>query len=356
MLCKCVFDCCILPFYLIDLDRTIKIYNVSETSYELSATLQGHHGAVFQLSWAHPKFGVLLASCSFDGSVIVHREQRPGSWNVVYHASGLHNSSVNGVAFAPQEYGLMLATASSDGRVAILKHLPNQTWSIEYLSDCPTGVNAVSWAPYGSYVNMSTGMEPTSAEQQQQQSVVEPEIERFPRIVTAGCDSCIRIYVCDGNGQWTLEFTSPVGNSTTTTGTNTGTLSLSSSASVVGHTDWVRDVAWAPCLLPNHNTIATCSEDRTVIIWNQPPPPSTTTSTTADGNPSMTLSSSLSEWTGTVMHTFEHPVWRVSWSITGHLLAVSSGDSNVTLWKASLQDRNHWTQVQTSTDPLTESQ
>jgi protein transport protein SEC13 len=38
-------------------DRTIKIYNVSEDSSELSATLQGHEGPVWQVSWAHPKFG-----------------------------------------------------------------------------------------------------------------------------------------------------------------------------------------------------------------------------------------------------------------------------------------------------------
>lgn len=38
-------------------DRTIKIYYVSEQSAELSATLQGHEGPVWQVSWAHPKFG-----------------------------------------------------------------------------------------------------------------------------------------------------------------------------------------------------------------------------------------------------------------------------------------------------------
>ena len=318
-------------------DRTIKIYNVSDTSYEISATLLGHHGAVWQVSWAHPKFGVLLASCSFDGSVIVHREQRPGSWSIWHHATGLHESSVNGVTFAPSEFGLLFATASSDGRVAIVKHLPNHTWSVEYISDCPTGVNAVCWAPYGSYIDLS-GMnnmvDPTSINHEDPATTLQqplPELSpQLPRIATAGCDNCMRIYVCNEPGRWTLEYT------TSTTSTTTG------------HTDWVRDVAWAPCLLPNYNTIATCSEDRTVMIWNQPPPSNSTSSSSSEG-----------EWIGTVMHTFDDPVWRVSWSVTGHLLAVSSGDSNVTLWKASLNDRNHWIQVPTTTaaaDPSTETQ
>ena len=320
-------------------DRTVKIYNVSDTSYEISATLLGHHGAVWQVSWAHPKFGVLLASCSFDGSVIVHREQRPGSWSILHHATALHESSVNGVAFAPHEFGLMFATASSDGRVAIVKHLPNHTWSVEYIADCLSGVNAVCWAPYGSYINMAA-MNMDTASTTEDSAVPPPQQAplpdlslQLPRIATAGCDNCMRIYVCNEHGRWTLEYISP---------------NSSASTAVAKHTDWVRDVAWAPCLLPNHNTIATCSEDRTVIIWNQPPPPAS--SSLANGT------AAVPEWVGTVMHTFDDPVWRVSWSVTGHLLAVSSGDSNVTLWKASLNDRSHWVQVPTTSDQSTETQ
>jgi protein transport protein SEC13 len=48
------------------------------------------------------------------------------------------------------------------------------------------------------------------------------------------------------------------------------------------------------------------------------------------------------------MHEFEAPVWRVSWSVTGHLLAVSSGDSDISLWKADLDGK--WLQVSTVDD------
>jgi protein transport protein SEC13 len=238
---------------------------------------------------------------------LVHREQRPGVWIVLHNAQMIHESSINGVAFAPHEFGLMLATASSDGRVAILKHLPNHTWSIEYITDCSTGVNAVCWAPFGSYCDANV-VPPTENGTANHHVPADQQ----PRIATAGCDNVIRFYVCR-QGQWTLEHS--------TANTN------------IGHTDWVRDVAWAPCLLPNHNTLASCSEDRTVIIWTQKP-----------------NSGASDEWTGTVLHTFDDPVWRVSWSVTGHLLAVSSGDSNMTLWKASLSDPNHWTQVETTTE------
>lgn len=124
------------------LDRTVKVFNISDNDYQLCATLQGHEGPVWGLSWAHPKFGVLLASCSFDGSVFIYKEQTPGNWAIWHDARSLHESSVNAVAFCPHEFGLQLACASADGRVSMLVHQPNHTWSVEYLEDCSTGVNA----------------------------------------------------------------------------------------------------------------------------------------------------------------------------------------------------------------------
>lgn len=244
---------------------------------------------MWQVSWAHPKFGVILASCSFDGGVLVHRENRPGDWSILHSARLLHESSVNGIAFGPHEYGLITAAASSDGRVSILQHQSSGTWSVEYLQDCPVGVNAVSWAPYGAYYDPA-----------------QPELPDSPRIVSAGCDNHIRFWVCK-NGVWSVESSS------------------ATSESPVCHTDWVRDVSWAPSLLPNHNMIASCSEDRSVLIWKQNP--------------------STKAWTATMLHTFDVPVWRVSWSVTGHVLAVSSGDSDVTLWKEGFD--GSWSQVGT---------
>ena len=283
-------------------DRTIKIYNVSENAYELQATLTGHHeGPVWQVSWAHPKFGVLLASCSFDGSVWIHREARPREWTVVHAARNLHESSVNSVAFGPSEYGLLLAAASADGRVSVLQHDPEtQTWVVDYLQDCPMGVNAVSWAPSGAFYDAS----PEQA-----------DVPEMPRLVTAGCDHTIRFWMRQGAegggtaaaaaaGEWVLDESVVLGTE-------------------VAHSDWVRDVAWAPVLVPNQNMVASGSEDGTVIVWKQ--------------------QQGTNEWKPTLLHTFDATVWRVSWSVTGHLLAVSSGDSNVTLWKAGLDGA--WSQV-----------
>lgn len=81
-------------------DRTIKIFEVvGENHYNQIESLSGHSGAVWQVSWAHPKFGVLLASCSYDRSVIIHRESPPGTWSPV-HKHDLHTASVNRLVLA----------------------------------------------------------------------------------------------------------------------------------------------------------------------------------------------------------------------------------------------------------------
>lgn len=76
---------------------------------------------MWQVSWAHPKFGVLLAACSYDGKVIIFREQGLNQWSQAYvHA--FHQASVNAIAWAPHELGLSLACASADGTVSVLSY------------------------------------------------------------------------------------------------------------------------------------------------------------------------------------------------------------------------------------------
>jgi protein transport protein SEC13 len=76
---------------------------------------------VWQVAWAHPKFGVLLASCSYDGTVLIHRESPQNTWTRV-HEYKCMDCSVNSVCWAPHEFGLVLACASSDGRVSVLEY------------------------------------------------------------------------------------------------------------------------------------------------------------------------------------------------------------------------------------------
>ena len=89
------------------------------------------------------------------------------------------------------------------------------------------------------------------------------------------------------------------------------------------HTGWVRDVAWRPSITTKTNVLASCSQDGTVVIWTQ--------------------EKAGEEWTSTLLNKFSSPVWRVSWSITGHILGVANGDNETSLWKYSLEKK--WEEI-----------
>lgn len=67
-------------------DKTIKIFEVEGETHKLVDTLTGHEGPVWRVDWAHPKFGTILASCSYDGKVLIWKEEN-GRWSqIAVHA------------------------------------------------------------------------------------------------------------------------------------------------------------------------------------------------------------------------------------------------------------------------------
>jgi protein transport protein SEC13 len=178
------------------------------------------------VAWAHPKYGNILASSSYDGKVIIWREQS-STWQKIYEVA-LHTASVNIVAWAPHEAGCLLACASSDGNVSVLEFKDN-AWTHQIFQACGSGVNSVSWAPAvapGQVVSAS-GNQAGAAR----------------RFVTGGSDCQVKLW----------DFSAETG-------------SWQSSQILTGHTDWVRDVAWSPTVL-SKSYIASASQDKTVRIW-----------------------------------------------------------------------------------------
>ncbi|CAK0773637.1 hypothetical protein CVIRNUC_004086 [Coccomyxa viridis] len=268
-------------------DRTIKVFDTAgEQTIELSQLI-GHDGPVWQVTWAHPKFGSLLASCSLDQKVIVWKEAQEAQWVQAY-CSPIHTASVNGVAFAPHELGLMLAAASSDGTVSLLTYQNGPGWTAHKVPNAhPLGVTAVSWAPAAPAGSLVSAKGPG-----------QPEI----RFASSGADNTVKIWrYTQPSGDWQQD-----------------------GATLVGHTDWVRDVAWAPNLGLPKNTIASAGQDGKVLIWTE--------SKDVPG-----------QWSPALLHDFKAPVWRVSWSITGGTLAVSDSQGTVTLWKEGLDGQ--WQQL-----------
>lgn len=200
-------------------DKTIKIFDIEGENHKLTETLIGHEGPVWQVAWAHPKFGAILASCSYDGKALIWKEQpETRQWSIIAEHK-VHQASVNSVSWAPHELGAVLLCTSSDGKVSVVDFNDDGTTLHIVFDAHAIGVNSASWCP-----------------------VIKDNIRQF---ATCGSDNLTRIWKWDPKDNKYVE-----------------------EAALEGHTDWVRDVAWSPSVFVK-SYIATASQDRTVLIWTK---------------------------------------------------------------------------------------
>lgn len=270
-------------------EKTIRIYAKNDRTKqfdEVAVLDKGHDGPIWELSWSHPKFGNLLASCSFDQSVIIWKELSASKWTSVHKYVG-HAFSVNCVEWAPFEYGPMLACGSADGHVSVLTWTDkDEKWNHTKIHiEGSAGVNAISWGPPPIEDSFLISGDPDNR----------LAIYDTPKFVVGCCDGSVRIYEgVDNCANWVQ--TQQVGT----------------------HGDWVRDVAWSPNICGSRMMIASCSQACNLYIWSKG---------LGDGDGD--------KWKQMLLNKFSEPVWRVTWSECGSTLAVACGDNKITLWKES---------------------
>ena len=227
---------------------------------------------MWQVAWAHPKYGHILASCSYDGKVIIWKEQQPasGGWAKIKEHS-LHTASgtfpsppsfrhdqvlmsqqsirsrglrTNSAQYSPAPprtarfpFSLSKVPCASLPPPFFFFYLTDARaddgqWGADVFEAHAIGCNAVSWAPAaraGSLLapnNHAGGRRPAP-------------VKRF---ASAGCDNIVKIWGFSEETQaWVEEDV------------------------LEGHADWVRDVAWAPNIGLPRSYIATASQVRHFI-------------------------------------------------------------------------------------------
>ncbi|KAK0551726.1 GTPase-activating protein S13 [Tilletia horrida] len=279
-------------------DRTIKVFDVVDGAVGTQrATLRGHEGPVWQVAWAHPKFGPILASCSYDGKVLIWKD------------NGAAGQSAGG--YGAQGYG---QSAEAGGWTQIKEHKVHDasddgSWAVHKVKAHPSGCNAVSWAPATPPGSLISAQQPV--QQRPGETGADTNAEQYVRrFATAGGDSLVKIWEYKNDVAQYVQI-----------------------ETLQGHTDWVRDVAFAPNIGLPRTYLASASQDRTVLIWTQDGPSSPWISTPLNPN----SASAATDKEGA--SKFPDTVWRLSWSVSGNVLAVSCGDGKVTLWKENLKGK-----------------
>lgn len=147
-------------------DRKVKIfYKIQETQWKKIYEFTAHDAEVRKVKWAHPDFGSIIATCSYDKSVIIWEEPKLNTIlinGVLYPKENENNSwiyktklldskeSIEDIKFAPKHLGLMLVTASAEGIFRIYEApdiMNTASWRMIHEENaCFYGINSISWS------------------------------------------------------------------------------------------------------------------------------------------------------------------------------------------------------------------
>ncbi|XP_066266919.1 nucleoporin SEH1-like [Branchiostoma lanceolatum] len=281
-------------------DQTIKVWDLTDDGeWQCTASWKTHSGSVWKVTWAHPEFGQVLASCSFDRTAAVWEEvvgeslasTQRGQSHWVKRANLVDSrTSVTDVKFGPKHMGLQLATCSADGVVRIYEApdvMNLSQWSLQHEINTKLSCSCLSWNPSRLHLPMlAVGSDDTNP--------------------SAG--GKVQIYEYNDNiRKWQKVET------------------------LMAITDAVHHISFAPNLGRSYHLLAIATKDVRIItlkcLRKEP---------NAGANPGGMSKFEIRQAAQFDEHNSQ--VWRVSWNITGTVLASSGDDGCVRLWKANYLD------------------
>lgn len=310
--------------------------------WELTDSWKAHDSTIVKVVWANPEFGQVIASCSYDASVRIFEEDSREAcnsgrrWKRKAVISEFHGALYD-IAFAPSHLGLKLASIDSEGMFHVHEALdPN---NLQYWT---------SLMPEESLVTK------TASKHRQSAFALSwcPSMFFKEHIAVSAQDSAY-IYQKSENGKYqrVAEFPSCKGK-------------------------LIRDIAWAPSMGRQFQLIAIASADTYIRIFKvtQAPGPAGNNNNNSNssnsnsrhpegginsnagaaggsfgaadsmdlddsygggGGPSSGNNSALNVELISSLGDHRSEVWRVSWNVTGTILASAGNDGNIRFWKAS---------------------
>jgi len=317
-------------------DQHVKIWDRDEinNTWVCTASWKTHFGSVWKVDWAHPEFGQVIATCSFDRTAAIWEEvaggppqtstsdkKKPSSSNEKTvtgsgTTGGGHNNShnwvkrtslvdsrtsVTDVKFAPRHHGLMLATCSADGIVRVYEAtdiMNLSEWSLQHEIPCKIALSCISW---------------------------NPSIARFhPPMLAIGSDD----QSAGGSKVFVYEYNE----------TSRRWLRIDAFTAM---TELVHDISFAPNLGRSYHVLAIASKELKVLALKPLSGPTLTNQTPVVKRTEEQQSTVTKYDIRMAGQHNDHgsSVWRVTWNVTGTILATAGDDGQVKLWKSNYKDQ-----------------
>lgn len=149
-------------------DQIIRVFNQAGV---LTAVWKAHLGSIWRIAWAHPEFGQVLVTCSFDRKICIWEEHAdaedltqqigtgPGGWRLQAELLEARDT-LHDITLAPKHLGLRLASCGAD-RFVRVHEAPDvvdlSKWSLlaEFEADGSSGTSGSGLS--GSSLGVSSG-------------------------------------------------------------------------------------------------------------------------------------------------------------------------------------------------------
>lgn len=327
-------------------DQTIKVFEKVEPStqqqlqqapegpesqpnlpeWELVDSWKAHRTTIVRVNWASPEFGQVLASCSYDGTLKIFEEDPREAKNsgrrwtnkaTITEFSG----PVYDMAFAPSHLGLKIASIDFNGIFRVHEAMdPNnlQNWTLQ--------------APDQKLLS-----KPASKLRQSSFSLSWCPSMFFKEFIAVAAQDQAYIYHRSGSGPFSRIATFP------------------------GRQTLIRSIAWAPSMGRGFQTIAIGYNNGKIEIYKvtKIPKPESTGSGSEKSEGSAMRQQQLQQQSvpptfrqlseedqvklslevTSVLEGHTKEVWRLSWNVTGTILASAGSDGTIRFWKSDYNNK-----------------
>lgn len=277
----------------------------------LNQTLEGHQGRVWSVKW-HPK-GNILASCGEDKSIRLWGKEG-NRWVTKTILTGGHERTIRDIAWSPN--GALLASASFDATIAIWDKNSGVYECNATLEGHESEVKSVAWSKSGNLLSSCSRdksvwvWEVSEDDEYDCGGVLNAHTQDVKKVLwhphkdilaSTSYDNTIKLFKEDpDDNDWTCFAT------------------LSSHESTV----------WSLNFDKTGTRLATCSDDKTVKIWQEYLP---------GNNQEIATPNNLPVWkcVCTLSGYHKRPIYDISWSSLNDLIATACGDDTIRIFKES---------------------